>query len=426
VRALIFERNLARFGASRVASFLAGSGRGVKAGPLRLADIAEPSLPGPDWQTLTVSLSGICGSDLATLDGRSSRYFEEIVSFPFVPGHEIVATDGSGRRVVVEPVLGCATRHVEPLCQSCAHGDTGCCTSLDWGALAPGLQTGYCADTGGGWGQRLVAHRSQIHQIPDQLSQDDALMVEPAACGVHAAFRSRPDDSHVVAVLGSGTLGLATLASLRRWFSPKTLIATAKYPVQRRWAKELGADLVVEPDEILRAVRRATGTRAVVPARYAPVRTAKGPGKDIRFGAPERIGPDAKASPKRLAGGADVVVDCVGSSDSLATALSIVRPRGRVVMVGMPGSVRVDLAPLWQREVSLVGAYAYGSERAEGKHPEAPTRTFELAISLAGELALGRLVSALYPLERFAEAIAHAAEAGRRGAVKVAFDLARR
>ena len=65
------------------------------------------------------------------------------------------------------------------------------------------------------------------------------------------------------------------------------------------------------------------------------------------------------------------------------------------------------------------GAYAYGMEhRPEGLRP-----TFDLAFELVAAANLERLVSARYPLERFEEAVAHAAAAGRRGAVKVVFDL---
>ncbi|MGH9081095.1 MAG: zinc-binding dehydrogenase, partial [Acidimicrobiales bacterium] len=111
----------------------------------------------------------------------------------------------------------------------------------------------------------------------------------------------------------------------------------------------------------------------------------------------------------------------VGSSDSLAASLAMVRPRGRVVVVGMPGRVSIDLAPLWHRELSLIGSYTYGVEsRPDGSPPE---RTFERAIDLVAQAGLGSLVSATYPLERYEEAIAHAGAAGRRGAVKVAFDL---
>ncbi|MHB1585372.1 MAG: zinc-binding dehydrogenase, partial [Acidimicrobiales bacterium] len=146
------------------------------------------------------------------------------------------------------------------------------------------------------------------------------------------------------------------------------------------------------PDQLGRAVRRRTRSLALGVGRTAP----------------------------RLTGGTDVVVDCVGSADSLAQSLTMVRPRGRVVLVGMPGRVHLDLAPLWHREVQLRGAYAYGRE---GVGPATGSRTFDLAIEIAGAVGPGRLVSATYPLERFEEALAHAGAAGRRGSVKIAFDL---
>ena len=88
---LLFERSLPRFAAARVASAF-GSGRGAGVGPLRLVERDAPAVPAAGWVHVDPILSGICGSDLATLDGRSSRYFEDIVSFPFVPGHEVVGT----------------------------------------------------------------------------------------------------------------------------------------------------------------------------------------------------------------------------------------------------------------------------------------------------------------------------------------------
>jgi hypothetical protein len=84
--------------------------------------------------------------------------------------------------------------------------------------------------------------------------------------------------------------------------------------------------------------------------------------------------------------------------------------------------VTVDLAPLWQREVVLAGAYAYGVEQ----RPGGPLSTFALAAELVGAAGLGDLVSARYPLDCYAEAVEHAARAGRRGAVKIVFDLRRR
>ena len=114
--------------------------------------------------------------------------------------------------------------------------------------------------------------------------------------------------------------------------------------------------------------------------------------------------------------GAAVVFDCVGTAGSIDDALAVVRPRGQVVLVGMPGRVAVDLTGLWHKEITLVGAYAYGLE-STGE------RTFDLAFDLVRDADLGRLVSATYTLDRYRDAIDHAANAGSRGAVKVVFDL---
>jgi len=386
VKAIVFERSVPRIAAARMAGALS-PGLGSRFGALRLVELEEPELPGPGWERVRPLLSGICGSDLATVDGHASRWFEPIVSFPFVPGHEVVGATDGGRRVVIEPVLGCAARGVDPPCSACASGDVGRCERIAFGHLAPGLQTGYCEDTGGGWGAALVAHASQLHDVPEALSDEAAVMVEPTACAVHGALAAGDLSGATVVVLGAGTLGLCTLAALHRLALPGTIVIGAKHPEQRRLAGELGATIVVEPDEVRRAVRRVT--RSLV------------------------VG-------DRLAGGADVVIDCVGSSESLAESLAVVRPRGRIVMVGMPGQVSVDLTPLWQREIDLVGAYAYGAE------PSAGRRTFDIAIDLVHDAGLHRLVSAAYPLDRFVDAIEHAANAGRRGAVKIVFDQRRR
>jgi threonine dehydrogenase-like Zn-dependent dehydrogenase len=396
MKALQFERNVPRYVAAMAAGRLA-PGAGARVGPLRLRDIDPPALPGPEWVRIKPRLSGICGSDLATIDGTSSRYFEPIVSFPFVPGHEVVAdlgsTDGS-TRVVLEPVLGCVTRGIEPPCPACARGDLGSCERIAFGELGPGLQSGYCCDTGGGWSIEMVAHPSQLHAVPTEMSDEAAVMVEPTACAIHAALAAMSAGTpETVVVIGAGTLGLLTVAALRQLTSASAILVAAKHPVQREWARQLGATSVVDPVELRRATRRATGSLAL------------GDGDIVR-----------------LTGGADVVVDCVGNEHTLADALAVVRPRGLITLVGMPGRVELDLTGLWQREITLAGAYAYGTEHLDGPTPD-ERRTFDLAFELVAAADLGRLVSATYPVARAADAVRHAAEAGPRGAVKIAFDL---
>jgi threonine dehydrogenase-like Zn-dependent dehydrogenase len=276
---------------------------------------------------------------------------------------------------VVVPVLNCAVRGIDPPCDQCAAGRINRCERVAFGHIEPGLQCGFCESTGGGWSQEMVAHPSQLVDVPGDLSDEQAVLVEPTACAVHAA---RQVTAGRVAVVGAGTLGLLTVAALRRLSPATEIVATAKHPDQRHWAKELGADVVCAPGELARAIRSATGSM--------------------------RIG-------DQLTGGVPEVVDCVGSEASLTQALQVVAPGGTVHAVGMPGRTTLDLTSLWHREVALRGAYAY--ERPD----------FDTALELVASLDLGRLMSAAYPLSRYEEAVAHAAQAGARGAVKIAFDL---
>ncbi|CAB4723503.1 unannotated protein [freshwater metagenome] len=366
------------------------------AAPLRLVTIEAPVVDRPGWARLRTRLSGICGSDLGALSGQTSLYFSAVVSLPFVPGHEVVAEllDDcedlpAGTRVVVDPVLTCAARGVEP-CEGCSVGATNRCSRITVGHLSPGLQTGFCKDTGGGWGQQLAAHRSQLHPVPDGLSDEQALLIEPVACAVHTALRAgvRPDDT--VLVSGAGAVGLFATLALRELTPAGEIVVVAKHSHQRELARQLGASDVVTPAEVLRRVRRATGAFQLEPDFSAPY----------------------------LLGGVDVAIDAVGSKQSLETALHATRAGGRVVLSGMPAAA--DLSAAWFRELEVVGTYASAREEPgqDGRG------AFDVAAELVRHEAVARLSTsvATYPLHRWREALDHAHSAGRLGTVKVAFD----
>jgi len=363
--------------------------------PLRLVSRDEPGLPAEGWARVRPRLAGICGSDLATIAGQVSFYFSPLVSMPFVPGHEVVgelydSLDGlpAGTRVVLEPVLSCAARGLEP-CASCRAGATSRCDRITVGHVAPGLQTGYCADTGGGWGGMLVAHSSQLHPVPDSLSDRRAVLVEPLACAIHGALRARPEPGASVLVVGAGTVGLLSLLALREFTSAGRIVVVAKHPRQRELARSLGATDVVDPKDAVMALRRATRAFRISPERGEAY----------------------------LLGGVDVALDCVGSKSSLDLALRTTRAGGRVVLAGMPAR-GADLAPVWFRELEVTGAYATGTELTE----DGPARAFDLAIDLAAHGPLDGMVGAEYPLARWRDAVDHAFASGRLGTVKVAFD----
>ncbi|MFC6156717.1 zinc-binding dehydrogenase [Kribbella sp. NPDC058693] len=365
------------------------------AAPLRLVTINEPKAERPGWARIRPILSGICGSDLGMVTGSTKLYFSAVVSMPFVPGHEIVGEllDDcedlpKGTRVVMDSVLTCEARGVE-LCENCVTGNTNRCDRITVGHVAPGLQTGFCQDTGGGWGNLLVAHRSQLYAVPDGLSDERAVLVEPLSGAVHAALRAKVQPGQSVLVSGAGAVGLFATLALRELTQAGRITVVAKHPKQRELARAFGASDVVAPDEVFRGVRRSTGAFRLKPD----------------FGAGEF-----------LLGGVDVAVDAVGSKDSIDTVLRVTKAGGRVVLSGMPAS-GADLSPVWFRELEVTGTYASAREEPNGRP------AFETALELAGRAPLDGIVGARYPLYRWREALDHAHSAGRLGTVKVAFDV---
>jgi len=394
VKALQISRSIPRIGLARITSAVAPI-TAAKIGPLDYSVVDEPDLPGPNWHRVRTRLAGICGSDLSLVEGHASLYFDDWVSFPFIPGHEVVGELEDGSRVILEPVLGHEARGFAPPFDGAQPGDGDDYAHLTTGALEPGIQTGFCCSTGGGWAPEFVAHESQLHRIDDDMPDERAVLVEPFAGGIHAALlaaptiASRQDTSTppIVAVLGAGTMGLAAVAGLRRYIPDARIIVGARYPHQKAIASALGADMAVSPDKLARAVRRAAGCHVV--GDY-------------------------------LSSGAHVTIDAVGTSATVADSLRITRPRGRVILLGMPSDVSLDLTGLWHRETELKGAYTYGTEHlADGR----VCSTFDLAIETVNAVEAERLLSATYPLIDHVDAITHAATAGRRGAVKIAFDM---
>ncbi|MCU1693493.1 MAG: Alcohol dehydrogenase zinc-binding domain protein [Frankiales bacterium] len=387
MKALALHRSLPRYLALRAASGRLPASTTVAVAPLRLGDRTAPALPGADWVRVRPRLSGICGSDLATITGSSSLYLSPLVSWPFVPGHEVVGEllDPApglavGSRVVLDPVLSCRARGV-PDCAACSTGSTNRCDRVTVGHLSPGLQTGYCRDTGGGWSGELVAHVSQLHAVPDALPDDRAVLCEPLACAVHAVRRARVELGASVLVVGAGTVGLLVLHALRSLASAGRVTVVAKHPRQARLAEELGADEVVLPRGAVTAVRRSSAAVRLSPER----------GADL------------------LLGGVDVALECTGSAAALEQALRTTRAGGRVVLAGMPPPA--DLTPAWFRELELVGSYSADDD------------DYAVALRLLADPRLAALRTSWHPLSRYREALDEAGDAGRLGLAKVGFDL---
>lgn len=418
-------------------SFVHGRGSG-----LRRVERPAPPLPGPAWVRVEVLLCGICGSDLAALAYRSSTALEPFGSFPAVLGHEILGrvvevgpdVDGvaPGQRVVVDPMLHCAVRgrEAEAWCGSCEAGRPSTCElaaedgplEVDGEPLRRGLAIGYHATLPGGWGEQIVAHARQVFPVPDALDDRVAVLAEPIAIAVHgvlagarelcsgdgrasSAVHARVDAGSAgraragavaaggrVLVVGSGPIALATVWALRTLGYRGKLAIQAKRDHEAALGMALGADEVVRPGAEARQALIDTGARA-----YMPI-----------------LGPEVYAG-----GGFDVVFDCVGSESSLAQSLGFAASRGRVVLLGCAGRLKkLDLTFLWAREVQVTGCVGYGMEDWEGRR----RHTFEIALDgmVANPGGLADLVTHVFPLRQYRDALRAAFDRRRSGAVKVA------
>jgi threonine dehydrogenase-like Zn-dependent dehydrogenase len=376
-----------------------------RASMLRYVQTPAPDLPSPQWLRLRPRLSGICGSDLATIAAKGSTYFSPLVSTPFVPGHEVVADvveigndvkDVSvGDRVVLEGALHCEVREIETPCRPCDRGQRAACENVTLGVIGPGIQTGYCRDTGGGWSECFVGHEAQFLPVPDELSDTAAVLVEPLACAIHAVLKAQICPDATVLVLGCGTMGLLVVAAIRGLGSSCRVAASAKYPHQADLAQKLGADVIVPVGgPLCESVSDWTNAQVHQPELGKPV----------------------------VIGGVDVTFDCVGASSTIDDSIRLTGAGGKVVLVGMPAIPKgVDWTAIWHQEIQVHGAYGYGIETIDGSRQ----RTFSIALDMIrrSPQTYEPLVDARYPLHEYRQAVQHALHAGPLGSVKTVFDF---
>jgi len=322
----------------------------------------------------------------------SSMFLAPLMDLPATLGHEIVADDEDGRRVTVDVVLGCEALGREDRCPPCAAFQPQGCRRF--GEDAGGV-IGYADTTGGGWSEDMVAPWTNVFEVPAELTDTQAALLEPAAVSLHAALLApvRPP----VLVVGAGVVGLTAVAALRALDPGLEIVALAKHAHQAVAAEEAGAT----------AVRiRADGSHA----------------EELAAGSGARLAGPSVDQPT-VAGGFATVFECVGATPAVDLAFRFTQERGTTVLVGGSAYAEgLDLAPTWAKELRILGSYCYGYEEVEGER----IRTFDLLHRLVaeGRLRLGEWVTHRFALEDYAAALGAALGKGS-GALKVAFEPAR-
>ena len=291
---------------------------------VRIEDVPEPQLR-PGHVKVKVEWCGICGSDLheyvagpISIPTPGNPHPLTGETLPVVLGHEFAGTvvevgEGVthlqvGDRVAVEPILACGE------CVACRRGAYNRCAKLGFIGLSGG---------GGGLAEYVVVPAVRAHRVPEGMTAEQAALVEPLAVGFHAVRQAGFVAGQTAAVFGAGPVGLAVIQCLRA-AGARQVIAVEVAAARKAMARELGADLVLDPTEgdAVEAIRSVTDGQGVHTA-----------------------------------------FDAAGAAVTLESAVAATAPGGTVVVVALfeqPVVLNPNL--LLMKEITLTGSLAYADD----------------------------------------------------------------
>jgi 2-desacetyl-2-hydroxyethyl bacteriochlorophyllide A dehydrogenase len=305
-------------------------------------DVDEPAV-GADDVLVESREAGLCRTDIEMMTGvfTDPRW----VRFPVIPGHEWAGTVVEvgenvdsvrvGDRVVCEGFIACNR------CRPCRRGETHWCERIDaLGFTRPG-----------GYAELVAVPDRIVHPLPDHVSFDAGVLVEPASVVLHGLEKARPEPGEAVGVIGIGTLGALAIILLAL-HSPSRIVAYGVREEELELARELGADQV--------ALAR--------------------PGAAV----------DAEL---------DLVVETAGAAAAVELATRLCRPGGRAVLLGIAGEGRTLTLPsdlLVGKDLSLIGSIAY------------PAAVWSRVVGLVADrvLALDPIVTHRFAMSEFEDAVA--------------------
>ena len=254
----------------------------------KLVDMDIPEIK-PDEVLVQVKAVGICGGDPGVLDGSRPRTH---VSYPIVPGHEFsgeIVKIGSvvtglkpGDRVTAEGVKRCDS------CRNCLKGRTSTCLYYD--------EIGFTSN--GAMAEYVAVPQRVIHLLSDDIPYDVAALSEPAAVSATAVYRAGINPGDTVVIIGAGAIGMLAV-QVAKLYSPKNLV-------------------VIEIDDQKLEVSLKLGATHTINSEHE----------------------DAVAKVMELTGmaGADVVIECAGTVESLGSTFGYVVKNAKIIVLGTAGS----------------------------------------------------------------------------------------
>ena len=330
---------------------------------MRIEEVEIPQISS-DEVLIRMKRVGICGSDVHFyLRGRIASF---IVEKPLILGHECsgeivevgedVVSLKPGQRVVIEPGFVCGK------CFYCKSGRYNLCRSVKFYG-APGFN--------GTFAEYAAAPEQNVYPIPEKISYEEGAMIEPLAVGMMAAKMGRIGVSDVVAVLGAGPIGQMALQAARVHGAPEIYV-TDVINYRLDYARKYGASGVINAgaEDVVKRVKELTDNEGV-----------------------------------------DVVVEASGAPSAIRQAIEIVKPGGRIVLVGYPpGDVSLPIAEMISKELTIQGIHRYANV-----YPAA------IKAVASGKAIVKPYVTHIFPFERILEGFeAHIKKIGNPMKIQIA------
>lgn len=316
---------------------------------VRIEQVDVPKIEGDFDVLVRIKAVGVCGSDIHFY--REGRIGPFIVEKPIILGHEssgevvevgkAIKHVDPGDKVVIEPGYPCR------MCAFCKTDKYNLCATVPFMATPP---------THGAFCEYVVWPGDFVYKLPDNVSFDEAALVEPLAVGLQATKRSDIRPGMTVAVVGAGPIGLATLLSALAHGATTTIISDV-YPMRVDLASSLGATHAInakDTDQVQAALDLTEGE------------------------------------------GCDVVLETAGTPDTVRQSMAMVKRGGVVTLVGMSAELEfsVPMMDIIMREYDVRGVFRYAN-----CHPVA------IALLASGRVNVKPLITHEFPLAQAKEAL---------------------
>ncbi len=312
-------------------------------GKIEFQDVPIPELKQNDVLVKMMRI-GICGSDIHVYHGK-----HPYTDYPITQGHEVsgkIEKTGSnvknlklGDKVTILPQVVCNQ------CYPCTHGKYHICDDLK----VMGFQTTGAAS------EFFKVESEKIVQLPDDMTYEQGAMIEPSAVAVHAVSRGGDISDFNVLVLGAGPIG-NLIGQTAKALGAASVMITDLSDFRLEIAKKVGIDYAINPTT-----------------------------QDLSEEIEKTFGPSK----------ADIILECVGSNDTIDAALNNARKGTDIIVVGVFGDKpAINLGFVQDRELKLIGTLMYQYNDY--------IKAIELVNS--GKIKLEPLITVHFPFEEYSKA----------------------